>query len=953
MRQFSTKFKYILVLFIVGIIFNISINKINAQVCKAESDYDQGALMYIQFMEITQNGNQIHYSEDGDNGNIYNDYTQWYQIDLKSKESYEFYVLDGNAYDYDQLGIWIDWNQDSQFDASTEFIKAERTQSIPYTWDFRGVIDVPADAAPGLTTMRLRLMYDFDGQIPLEPCGDYFTDNGFNFYGEVEDYTINVIAPVEITSQPVGATSLCTSTTTTRSLSVSTTGSVSSYQWQRLNAGVWQNVNGFGSTYNVSIPSGLLTTSTNPLTYSADFRVIVYGQDGGSETSNAVTLTAYSPATLSITNANPQNPCQASNLTLRANLGGSFTGLMWQKLNTSTNTWVDLSLTTYPTANTRDLQMNNLSASESGTYRCKVNNVSSCNSGSLISANINVNVVSLFQVTSSPPANIVGCVDSNPITLNVETQGTILGYTWKRNGSPLTNNNGYQTKQITIFKPQLQDAGVYTCDISYADCAGQFVRTTTPANVQIFSTFSINEQPKEVLVCEKQNAAISVVAVGSVYSYQWQKDGVNLTLKDNPYANSSILYFDNANHKQSGVYRCAIDAEDCGNGRVITYTNDVVVYVKRGTEILEAHKNISAPLGGIATMSIQAHVAPIPPKMIVDIQWYKGTTPLVDNNRIAGAKSSLLTVRNLQASDFANDYWVVVKGLCTSDTAKGFEIKESKTPTITVNSLPSVTTVCEGKTANLTVDAIINTGETLNYQWYSNGNMLSDGARYTGTKTNSLTVVSALPSDEIDNYEVIISNSSNTANALFNGAKLNVINLVTLVSKSDTDITAAVDKSINLFANFNSELPLSYKWFRNGIEIAGETKNTLDITNATTQNAGLYSIEIISQCETKSFEISNVAVALSGALSVERDNLDLNISPNPTSNTLNINLEGINYNYITITNTLGSVVYSSNNNLKSTKLLTLDINYLNLSNGIYFVNVSGSKSYFGKFVVNK
>jgi len=955
MIYLSTKFKYILGLLILGIMFNISSNKIYAQVCSPESKNDNygPGYMYIQFVEISQNGNQIHYSSDEDNGNTYNDYRSSYQIDMKPEESYDIYVFDGYAYDYDILGIWIDWNQDDKFDASTEFVKTERTQSVDLTWDFKGVIDVPADAATGLTTMRIRLLYDFDGQIPNDPCGDYFTDNGFNFYGEVEDYTINVIAPVEITSQPVGSTTLCTNTSTTRSLTVGATGSISSYQWQRQNGANWEDIAVYSSTYNVAIPSGLFTTSTNPLTYSTNFRVIVYGQDGGSQTSNSVTLTAYSPATVSISNPNPQNPCQGSNLTLRANVGGSFTGLIWQKLNTITNTWVDLSLTTYPTANTKDLLMNNLASSESGSFRCRIINVASCNSASVVTAQINLNVVSLFQVTSSPAPNVVGCVDAAPITLTVETQGTILSYTWRRNGSPLINNSGYQTKQITILNPQLQDAGVYTCDISYADCAGQFVRTTTPTNVQIFSTFSINEQPKEVLVCEKENAAVEVIAVGSVYGYQWQKDGVNLTLNDNPYANSSVLYFDNANHKQSGVYRCAIDAEDCGNGRSIIYTSDAVVYVKRGTEILETRKNIKTPKGGIATMSVQAHVSPIPPKMIVDIQWYKGTTPLVNNNRIAGAKSSLLTINNVQASDFGNDYWVEVKGLCTSDIARDFEITESINPTITVVSTPTLATVCEGAPALLIVNATINTTETLNYQWYSNGTMLLDGAKYIGTNTNKLNITSTLPSDETDNYEVIISNSANTASASFNDAKLDIINFITLDTKSDTDIAVEVDKAINLFANFNSEVTVSYKWFKGGVEIMGETKNTLDIANATTQEAGLYSIEIFTQCETRTFDVSNVTVALSGTLSVEGNNLDLNISPNPTSNTLNINLEGIKYNSITITNTLGNIVYNSNNSSNTSNILSLDINNLNLANGIYFVNVIGSKSYFGKFAVNK
>jgi len=75
--------------------------------------------------------------------------------------------------------IWVDWNQDLDFDDVEEEIAASTT---PYTIaPFRANITPPAGAVLGDTRMRVRVIRD---ETP-GPCGNAF-------YGEVEDYTITV-----------------------------------------------------------------------------------------------------------------------------------------------------------------------------------------------------------------------------------------------------------------------------------------------------------------------------------------------------------------------------------------------------------------------------------------------------------------------------------------------------------------------------------------------------------------------------------------------------------------------------------------------------------------------------------------------------------------------------------------------------------------------------------------
>lgn len=85
------------------------------------------------------------------------------------------------SYNNDSVSVWIDWNQDNDFDDAGEkiFTRNASTGSIAST------ITAPLTATAGNTRMRVRLFY----QTGNTPCGA-------SSYGEVEDYTVNVIIPL-------------------------------------------------------------------------------------------------------------------------------------------------------------------------------------------------------------------------------------------------------------------------------------------------------------------------------------------------------------------------------------------------------------------------------------------------------------------------------------------------------------------------------------------------------------------------------------------------------------------------------------------------------------------------------------------------------------------------------------------------------------------------------------
>jgi hypothetical protein len=111
----------------------------------------------------------------------YADYTA-YSTQMQLGQSYAITVNNGDpCYPTDVCGIWVDWNQDEDFDDAGETITVSGNPGFgPYT----ATITPPGTAAEGETRMRVRIVdSDFNA---LSSCGTAS-------YGEVEDYTIDVV----------------------------------------------------------------------------------------------------------------------------------------------------------------------------------------------------------------------------------------------------------------------------------------------------------------------------------------------------------------------------------------------------------------------------------------------------------------------------------------------------------------------------------------------------------------------------------------------------------------------------------------------------------------------------------------------------------------------------------------------------------------------------------------
>ncbi|MEM9821944.1 MAG: GEVED domain-containing protein [Bacteroidota bacterium] len=176
--------------------------------------------------------------------------------------------------------VWIDYNQDGDFtDAGEQVYSRSPTNTTPVSGSFT----VPTSATDGATRMRVSMKYT---SIPT-PC-ETFT------YGEVEDYTVNVIATA-VCDTPTG---LATANVTSNSASAdwnAVAGAVSySIRYRATGTSSWTTSNTASTSANFSG----LTAST---TYEVQVR------------SNCATLNAAYSSSITFTTAPAQTTYCNSN----------------------------------------------------------------------------------------------------------------------------------------------------------------------------------------------------------------------------------------------------------------------------------------------------------------------------------------------------------------------------------------------------------------------------------------------------------------------------------------------------------------------------------------------------------------------------------------------------------------------------------------------------------------
>ncbi len=167
-------------------------------------------------------------------------------INLTLGQTLNAIVAATNPYSSDKIKIWVDWNKNGLFTDSGEEVYASSGNGFisPHTTTS---FSTPLNAILGQTRLRIRL-YDNSSGPNATPCGT-------SSWGEVEDYTINIIDSISTPTITVSPTTLAFG-----NITVGQTSTAQSF-----------TVSGANLTANITItaPTGYTISTTSGGTYAS------------------------------------------------------------------------------------------------------------------------------------------------------------------------------------------------------------------------------------------------------------------------------------------------------------------------------------------------------------------------------------------------------------------------------------------------------------------------------------------------------------------------------------------------------------------------------------------------------------------------------------------------------------------------------------------------------------
>lgn len=371
---------------------------------------------------------------------------------------------------------------------------------------------------------------------------------------------------------------------------------------------------------------------------------------------------------------------------------------------------------------------------------------------------------------------------------------------------------------------------------------------------EIRPVIAMVRQPLSAYVCVgaiDTMIAIADVTAGATTTYQWFKDGVELTGQT-----GNILVLNNVQYSSAGVYTCLVKAND-GTNFIQLMSNGATVMVVRPTQITDQPSSQPVADGGTFNLTVSAEAIGAPDNFIPTYKWMKRDwnantssyedTPIDDNGRITGSNSSMLTVRNTGAADTAGTYVCRVTGYCGTVTSKSARVF---IPLVAVSNMTP--NLCEGGTLNLDLRAnptVLPEGNAA-FQWYK------DGVKLAGQTGAALEVKNFRKADN-GTYSCVMTFGTKELTFASNDVAVTA-GTAPEFTRQPEGFTICEGKVMTLSAAASGD-NVTFQWMKGTQVLANETASTLSRV-ASDVDGGSYTVVVTNICGSKTSTAVDVVV---------------------------------------------------------------------------------------------